>query len=72
MSKKTKWIPLGNFSFGGKDYITFTRKNLKSGMLYFKTKRVNTWFGFFPLVNSVIPRNLIDVKSAWEQITNER
>jgi hypothetical protein len=38
--KKTKWIPLVSYNTSGTDYIVFVRKGLKSGMIYFKTKRI--------------------------------
>lgn len=38
-SKWTKWIPLGNFNYGGTDCITFVNKNKVNGMLKLKTKK---------------------------------
>jgi hypothetical protein len=64
--KFTKWIPLGNYSWGGdNDYIVFARKNKKTGMIDFKTKRVQ---GFWSNKNPFIPCDLIDVKAAWDNI----
>jgi hypothetical protein len=42
--KKTEWIPLVAYNSSGTDYIVFVRKGVKSGMLFFKTKR-NTPLG---------------------------
>ena len=42
--KKTKWQPLVAYNASGTDYIVFARKGLKTGMIYFKTKR-NTPLG---------------------------
>lgn len=64
----TQWIPLGNFTHGSYGYVTFVRKNIKTGMLYFKTKRTNGWYGVMRCTNPFMPHNLIDVKSAWEKI----
>lgn len=64
----TKWVPLGNFDYGGYDYITFARRHLKSGMLYFKTKRVNGRADINH-VNSVLPFSLINTQDAWDKIT---
>jgi hypothetical protein len=36
----TKWIPLGTYRYGYTDYITMVRKNIKTGMLYFKTIKI--------------------------------
>ena len=38
--KKTKSQPLVAYYASGKDYIVFVRKGLKSGMIYFKAKRI--------------------------------
>lgn len=68
---RTKWIPLGMFSFSGYDYVTFIRKNLKTGMLYFKTKRVNRHFLAVNCVNNVLPHNLINTQKVWDDITKQ-
>jgi hypothetical protein len=41
---KTKWIPLCSYVSGYDNYIVLARKNLKTGMIYFKTKRINSRF----------------------------
>lgn len=38
--KKTKWQVIVTYNQNGNDYIVFAQKGLKSGMLYFKTKRI--------------------------------
>lgn len=67
----TKWIPLGGFTFGNNEYVTFVRKNIKTGMLRFKTKQVNGWFGSMGCTNPFMPDNIIDTAKAWEEITNK-
>lgn len=70
-SKWTKWIPLGNFSYAGTDYITFVKKNKVTGMLKFKTKKVNGFFGSMGGVHPILPAKLIDTKKAWDEITEK-
>jgi len=70
IGKKSKWIPLGNFSHGSSDHITFVKKNFKTGMLYFKTKQVNGWFGAMQCYSNFVPSGLIDTKKQWEYISN--
>lgn len=63
MSKKTKWKPLVTYNNMGYDYIVFARKGRKSGMVYFKTKRV-TPFG----TNSYnFVRTLFDIKIQFDK-----
>jgi len=65
--KYTKWVPFGNYRWGGdNDYIVFARKNLKNGMIDFKTKRVQ---GFLSNRNPFLPHDLINVKVAWKELT---
>lgn len=66
-SKYTQWIPFGNHTHGYQHYITFVRKNLKSGMLEFKTKKVQTSFYY----GTFLPQNLIDVKKQWDDIISK-
>lgn len=62
----TKWIPLGNYSYAGTDYIVFCRKRKDNGMMSFKTKKANpSHFN-----HSYIPIALINTKEAWDQIKN--
>lgn len=69
LKKYTKYIVLGNYSYGDIDYIVFVRKNLKNNILDFKTKRVN---GFSSVcVSRVLPRDLIDTKAQFNLITSE-
>lgn len=65
-TKKTKWIPLGNYSFSDKDYVVFVRANLKTGMMFFKVKNIHR----FVFANRTLPVGLIDVAAAWKEITN--
>jgi hypothetical protein len=64
---KTKWIPLGNYSFDGSDYIVFVRGNKKTGSMCFKVKKVH---GMTYCTNSILPLSLIDTKKQWEIITD--
>ena len=67
MKKYTKWIPLGTYSYGYTDYIVFVRKNLRNGMMQFKTK---TAAGNFTMYKHIfIPVDLIDTEAAWKTIT---
>jgi len=68
---KTKWIPLGNFEFGGRDYIVFVRKNKRTGMLKFRTKRVNFNWWSSKTVYNILTDDLIDVQKQWDAITEE-
>ena len=72
-SKKrfTKWVALGSYNFAGTDFVTFCRKNTKSGMMQFKTKRVNGWIGTGICRNSFLPPTLIDTQRVWNEITTE-
>ncbi len=38
--KKTKWVPLGFSMYGYSEFLVLSRKNLKTGMIYFKCKKV--------------------------------
>lgn len=40
---KSKWIPLMTYLYAGNSYMILCRKNLKTGMLYFKVKRLNAF-----------------------------
>lgn len=63
----TSWIPLGSMSFQQNDFIVFVRGNKKTGMLYFKTKKVNgAWYQ--TLVDNILPNSLIDVTKQWNEI----
>ncbi len=71
-NRKTKWIPLGNYTFAGTDYIVFSRVNTRTGIMDFKVKKVQKWKLFTTSV--VLPSNLIDTKKQWEkliEITNQ-
>jgi len=38
---KTKWIPLLSYEYNGSIYITLCRRNYRTGMLHFETRKVN-------------------------------
>ena len=62
----TEWVPLGSFSLGRVDYIALVKKNKKTSMLKFKTKRThgNRMFsGCNPYFN--VP---IDIQAQWDEI----
>ncbi len=65
--KLTKWMLLGNYSFGEKDYIVFVRGNLKTGLMDFKIKSVH---GHRQFTRRVLPDNIIDVREQWGEIKN--
>ena len=66
----TKWIPLGQFTHDDCDYIVFVRGSKKTGMLYFKTKRLNIkWGWFFP--QSILTTKIIDISTQWNEILNQ-
>lgn len=68
--RHTKWEALGRFNFDSYEYITFIRKNLKNGMLQFKTRRVNGWFGVMSCTEPFLPSNLIDTQKVWDKVNN--
>ncbi len=59
---KTKWIPIGLFKHGSRNKIVFARRNIKTGMLYFKVKVVNKGAHINPLLSL----DLSDVRSQWD------
>lgn len=63
--KYTKWIPLGEFTFSNKQYVVMVRGNKKTGMLYFKSCRVNK--SFYDLCYPVgkLP---VDVSAQWDKM----
>ena len=64
--RKTEWIPFGTYRYAYTDYIVFARKNLKTGMIYFKTKIATGAFTVYR--DHYIPTDLIDTKAAWDKI----
>lgn len=70
---RTSWIPLGSFVSDNQEFVVFARKNFPSGMIDFKTKRVNRR-GIFNTydVYPILPPNIIDVAKQWDLITNVR
>lgn len=67
----TKWKPLGTMDYQGKEYVTMIRKNKKSGMLQFKTIRINGFLGDMGCVYGFIPRTLIDTQKTWNEVISE-
>jgi len=70
--KLTKWIPLGKFCHGVTEHVTFARKNLKTGMIYFKTKQVNGWFGAGICTTPFMPHDIIDTQKAWDELNDAK
>ena len=70
--KHTKWIPFGNYKWAGeREMIVFVRKNLRTGMMQFIVKKVNKYPLFGDSYNGIfIPKEIIDVKKAWDEIVN--
>ena len=65
--KYTPWIPLANYTWAGNtDYIVFGRRNLKTGILSFKTRRLVSWWAHR---ETFVPRDLLDIKKQWEILT---
>ena len=64
----TKWIPLGEYDFGGSQYVVFVRGNTRTGELFFKSKWVNRRLS--GLVNPIGSLG-IDVKKQWEEIISK-
>jgi hypothetical protein len=63
--KYTKWIPFGNYNHGASEIIVFARKNLRTGMISFKTKTANKRL---MSQDTFIPADLIDVRKAWDEL----
>lgn len=64
------WVPFGNYRWAGsRDYIVFARKNLRNGMIKFKTKPVIS--GLFKEKEGFVPKDLIDVEEAWDTLVEE-
>ena len=65
-SNYTNWIPFGVYDYGSQHYMVFIRKNKKTGMLHFRTKKVQRSFW----VGNFLPTDLINVKEQWDLINN--
>lgn len=62
--KLTKWKVMATYNQSGSDYIVFVRKNIKTGMMYFKTKRVGS-----PFVCSYhFIVNLVDIQKTFDEM----
>ena len=67
-NKYTKWIAFGNYTWAGDTcYMVFARKNLRTGMLSFKTKMIHTWWRS---KSPFVPK-LIDTEKAFNDLINE-
>jgi hypothetical protein len=65
MSRYTKWMPLANYeSLSYDTYIVFMRGNKKTGMIYFKTRKIANY-------DKILPRNLILISEAWDKMIQE-
>jgi len=64
--KKTKWLPLVAYNQSGTDYIVFVRKGIKSGMIYFRTKRITPTFS----ISYNFQKTLLDIKEQFDKILN--
>ena len=62
--KKTSWHPLVAYNASGTDYIVFARKGLKTGMIYFKTKRITP----YGVCSYCFTPNLFDIKKGFEDV----
>jgi len=62
--KKTKWNVLVTYNSSGTDFIVFARKGLKTGMIYFKTKRVTPRLECSWNFNS----NIFDIKNGFVEV----
>ncbi len=66
--KKTKWVPLVAYNYGGSDFIVMVRKGEKSGMLYFKTKKVTPFMEY----SYNFRGDLFDIREQFNKILNEQ
>lgn len=67
LEKKTKWQILVAYNNDGNDFIIFCRRGLKSGMLYFKAKRITP----FATCSYNLKPDLFDIKKQFDVILNE-
>lgn len=65
--KKTKWQVLVAYNQNGTDYIVFARKGLKSGMIYFKTKKVTPTF----VCSYNFHSTLFDIKKGFDNVLSD-
>lgn len=57
---------------GSQQFVTLARKNLKTGMIYFKSKRANPRRFFDSDVNPYMPPHIINTQKAWDELVNEQ
>ena len=67
LEKKTKWVVLVCYNQGGTDFIVFARKGLKTGIIYFKTKRVTPLFDCSYNFDRV---TLFNIKDGFDKLLN--
>ncbi len=60
----TKWSVLTTYNQSGSDYIVFFRKNKKTGMMYFKVKRVG-----YPFICSYhFTKSMVDIQKQFDEM----
>lgn len=64
--KLTKWIPIIIYDFSGNKFLLLGRRNLKTGMLDFTSKRLHTRM----TLNHNIPTNIFDAKTQFAELLN--
>lgn len=62
--KYTKWLPILIYDFSGNKFILQGRRNLKTGELCFKNKRLNTPFNLM----QNMPQSVFDPKIQFEAL----
>lgn len=65
--KHTKWIPLGINTHGYQHYLVMVRKNINTGELFFKSKKIQRQYYY----GAFMPHDLVDVKKQWETVVSE-
>lgn len=60
----TNWIPMQVYDYSGNKYLLLGRRKLKTGMVYFKNKKLNTPFN----LNHTMPVNIFDVSAEFKKL----
>ena len=60
----TKWSVLTTYNQSGSDYIVFFRKNKKTGMMYFKVKKV----GYLFVCSYHFTKSLVDIQKQFDDM----
>jgi hypothetical protein len=63
--RKAQWIPLDTYVDGGTNFIVMARKNTRTGMLYFRVKRMTRKFHYVHL-----PSVGLDIKEQFTKLIN--